>query len=212
MGEMYATVPPVFCSGAVLMAQTIMAPAGQPICLPAELAGTEDDRGDPCTRGHGMDGIRELLTAVRDNNLAAGHFRGLLHVAIGRKITRPDGAVVSTGFTWRVLAQELKALRFDQEFVRELGVEPSVLAARDRERFWYSAIALAHVDGPEAVAAAEQLAHKLKALGYLVGPPPAALAGSPPPRARALEPKAPPPPPRAKEKDNEGKGAKKKKK
>jgi hypothetical protein len=157
-----------------------------------------------------MDGIRELLTAVRDNNLAAGHFRGLLHIAIGRKITRPDGAVVSTGFTWRSVALELKTLRFDQELVRELGVEPAVLAARDRERFWYSAIALAHVDAPEAVAAAEQLVPRLKSLGYLVGPPPAALAASRQPRPKAPEMKAPPP--KSKDKDSEQKGPKKKKK
>ncbi len=35
-----------------------------------------------------MDGIREFLEAVRDNGLAAGHLRGLFHVAIGRRISR----------------------------------------------------------------------------------------------------------------------------
>jgi hypothetical protein len=112
------------------------------------LPGTERDCGEPCTRSHGMDGIRELLSAARDNGLAAAHFRGLLHIAIGRKITRPDGSIVSNGLTWRALAQELKGLRFDQELVRELGTNPDTLAARDRERFWYSAIASAHVDSP----------------------------------------------------------------
>ena len=70
---------------------------------------------------------------------------------------RPGGrSVLSAGVTWRELAAELKYLRFDPELVRELGTDPESLAARDRERFWYSAIALAKVDSREAVADAEQ--------------------------------------------------------
>lgn len=158
-----------------------------------------------------MDGIRELLSAARDNNLAVGHFHGLLHIAIGRKITRPDGSAVSTGITWRVLSQELKALRFDQELVRELGLDPAELAARDRERFWYAAIASARVDSAEAVAAAEQLVPKLKSLGYIVGPPPASLA-KPPARPRQQAPEAKPEQKKApvKEKDKDPKKKKKK--
>ena len=55
-----------------------------------------------------MDGIRTLLEAARDNGVAAGLFRGLLHVAIGRTVTGPGGAVVSNGVTWRELAGWLK--------------------------------------------------------------------------------------------------------
>jgi hypothetical protein len=95
-----------------------------------------------------MDGTRELLEAIRDNGLAAGRFRGVLHIAIGRKVTRPDGTVVSAGVTWRELARLLKQLRFDKDLVRELGADPEALAPRDRQRFWYSAIALARVDAP----------------------------------------------------------------
>jgi hypothetical protein len=175
----------------------------------AEAPGTERDCGQSYTRSHGMDGIRELLSAARDSGLAASHFRGLLHIAIGRKITRPDGTVVSMGLTWRVLAQELKSLRFDQELVRQLGVDPDALVARDRERFWYSAIALAQVDSPEAVAAGDQLAPKLKNLGFLVGPAPSALlaASPPPPKAKPEETKA-----AVRPKEKELKAAKKKKK
>jgi hypothetical protein len=157
-----------------------------------------------------MDGIRELLSAARDSGLAATHFRGLLHVAIGRKITRPDGSMVSTGFTWRVLAQELKSLRFDQEFVRQLGIDPDTLLARDRERFWYAAIALAHVDSPESVTAGDQLAPKLKNLGFVVGPAPAALIAAQPVKAKPEEPK--PLPTKQKEKEKDAKTVKKKKK
>jgi hypothetical protein len=152
-----------------------------------------------------MDGIRELLSAARDNGLLSGHFRGLLHVAIGRKITRPDGTIVSLGVTWRALAQELKSLRFDQELVREIGADPETLAARDRERFWYSAIGAAHVDSAEAVAAGDVLAPKLKPLGFVVGPAP----GSPP---KAKSPEIKPVPPKPKQKEPEPLPAKKKKK
>jgi hypothetical protein len=158
----------------------------------------------PLARSHGMDGIREFLSAVRDAGIVTGHFRGLLHAAIGRKITRPDGSTLSTGVTWRELAAELKHLHFDTELVRELGTDPEALAARDRERFWYSAIALAKVDSAESVAEADRLAPRLKGLGFVVGPSPAG-AGQP----TAARPK---PEPKAKEKEKETKPAKKKKK
>lgn len=124
-----------------------------------------------------MDGTRELLEAVRDHGLAAGHFRGVLHLAIGRRVTRPDGTVVSTGVTWRELAGLLKLLRYDKDLVRELGTDPEALAPRDRQRFWYSAIALAKPDSTEALAEAEQLVGPLKEHGFVVGPTP----GAPPP-------------------------------
>lgn len=133
-----------------------------------------------------MDGIRELLDAARTAGLAAGHFRGLLHVAIGRTVSRPDGTVVSTGLTWRELAAVLKLLKFDRELVREYGADPDELAPRDREKFWYVAIGRAGVDSREAVAEADRLVGPLKALGYVVGPPPAAggrLTAPPPPAA-----------------------------
>jgi hypothetical protein len=131
-----------------------------------------------------MDGIRELLEAVRARGLVAGHFRALLHVAIGRRVTKPDGTVLSTGLTWRELAALLKQLRFDKELVREFGADPEALAPRDRQRFWYSAIALAKVDSAEARAEAEKLVDRLKELGFVVGPAPV-VATSP----------VPPPPP-----------------
>lgn len=123
-----------------------------------------------------MDGTRELLEAVRDHGLAAGRFRGVLHIAIGRRVTRPDGTVVSAGVTWRELAALLKLARYDKELVRELGADPEVLAPRDRQRFWYSAIALGRVDAPEALAQAEQLVEPLKELGFVVGPVPGVAA------------------------------------
>ncbi len=160
MGEVHMTIP----TGVVVGAARIV---------------TRDQRRDYSAAmegSHGMDAIRELLTSARDAGLLTGNFRGLLHIAIGRTITRLDGTVVSSGLTWRALATELRALRFDTELVRDYGADPVQLATRDRERFWYSAIAAAKVDSAEAVAEADKLAPKLKSLGFVVGPSPVAPA------------------------------------
>ena len=92
-----------------------------------------------------MDSLRELLDAVREKDIVQGRFRGLLHILVGRRITRQDGTVVSAGMTWRDLSSLLKRLRWDREGVRELGIDPATLAPRDRERFWYAAISRAAV-------------------------------------------------------------------
>ena len=180
MGEVHTTLP----LGVVPGAARVVSP------------GMERDCGEPLARSHGMDGIRELLSAVRDAGLAAGNFRGLLHIAIGRTITRPDGKLVTVGVTWRELAAELKFLKFDPQLVRELGADPEALAIRDRERFWYSAIALARVDSREAVQEADRLVPKLKTLGYLVGPAPSGSsslgAQKPEPKPHSSEPSTKP--------------------
>ena len=150
-----------------------------------------------------MDGIRELLEAARDRGLLAGNLRGFLHIAIGRTVTRPDGTVLSKGLTWRELAGLLKQLRFDRDLVREYGADPDTLAPRDRERFWYSAIAAARVDSREAIAEADRLAAPLKGLGYHVGPAPSAIGT----RTAASEKPKPKEP-----KEQKGKDAKKRKK
>jgi hypothetical protein len=121
-----------------------------------------------------MDSLRELLDAVRTEDLAKGRLRGLLHILVGRRITRQDGTLVSAGMTWRDLAALLKRLHWDREAVRELGLDPASLAPRDRERFWYSVIAKSGIDSAEAVTAAEQLVKPLRDLGFVVGPAPGA--------------------------------------
>ncbi len=142
-----------------------------------------------------MDGIRDLLEAARTNGLVAGRFRGLLHIAIGRTVTKPDGTRLSAGLTWREVANLLKALRFDPELGRELGADPDTLSPRDRERYWYAVITLARVDSADAVTEAEQLVAPLKALGYVIAPPPGGVA--PPAKAKPTtakeKPKAEPP-------------------
>lgn len=136
-----------------------------------------------------MDGLRKMLEAVQDAGLATGHLRGLFHVCIGRKITAANGTVVSNGVTWRELANLLKIARYDPELVREVGADPEELSPRDRQRYWYGAIALARPDSADAVADGQRLAALLEPLGYQVGPPPPGLPA--PSAAPAAEPKKP---------------------
>jgi hypothetical protein len=160
-------------------------------------------------RSHGMDGIRELLEAIRDRGLAPGHLRAILHIAIGRTITRADGTPVSLGLTWRELAGLLKQLRYDKDLVREIGADPDTLSPRDRERFWYAAIAATRVDSREAVAEADRFAARLEELGYVIGPSPTSAIPPPPPLAHPTPAAKPKPPAAAKDKDDKAKKKKK---
>jgi hypothetical protein len=149
----------------------------------------QDGWGIPDAARVGMDGLQKLLDAVRDSGLAAGHFRGLVHVAVGRKVSDADGNPVSAGVTWRDLAERLRVARFDVSLGLEVGADADVIAPRDRQRFWYAAISLTQPDGAEAVRQAEALAAHLKRLGFVVGPAPAGLPpAAPPPPPRAVEP------------------------
>jgi hypothetical protein len=124
-----------------------------------------------------MDRLRDLLNTVEQQGSYSGNFVGLLHLLIGRRITLADGTSVSAGLSWREAAALLKRVRWDREAVRELGLDPSALPPRDRQRYWYTAIALARVDSAEAAAAGNRLAERLQEAGYRVSPPP----GVPPP-------------------------------
>jgi hypothetical protein len=116
-----------------------------------------------------MDRLREFLTMLKEQGLAQGNFLGLLHVLIGRRLVAADGTVVSEGATWRELAALLKRVRWDREAVRDLGIEPSSLPPRDRQRYWYQAIAQARVDSAAAVLAGDRLAEQLREAGFQVG-------------------------------------------
>lgn len=117
-----------------------------------------------------MEGAREFLEQMRQHQLVKGYLRGLLHALIGRMISRADGTVLSKGLTWRQLAELLKLIRWDRELVRELGLNPDELPPRDRQRFWYVAITAAQVDSADASAAADRLARKAAAIGYVISP------------------------------------------
>ena len=123
-----------------------------------------------------MDVEQTFLEELRRQGLAEGYLLGMLHILIGRRITCADGAVVSPGLTWRALADILKTLRWHKDAVREIGLDPATLPPRDRQRYWYTAIAHAKVDSPEAVAAGDRLAALLKPLGYVVSPAPGQTA------------------------------------
>jgi hypothetical protein len=117
-----------------------------------------------------MDRLREFLEAVRRQGVARGNFRGLLHVLIGRHIANAAGEVLSSGVSWRESAALLKKVRWEREAVRELGLEPAALPPRDRQKYWYAAIAQADV--ASAAAAGDMLIEPLGKLGYIVGPAP----------------------------------------
>jgi hypothetical protein len=116
-----------------------------------------------------MDQLRDFLEAVRDSGVAGGHFRGLLFVLIGQAIRAEDGTVISTGLSWREASALLKLCRWDRLAVQELGLDPAALAPRDREKYWYTAIARANLGSPEARASGEIVARAVGALGYTVG-------------------------------------------
>jgi hypothetical protein len=116
--------------------------------------------------------LREFLEDLKRHHYARGNFLGLLHVLIGRRIAKDDGTVVSAGMTWRELAALLKKLRWDKDDADQLKIELEELPTRDRERFWYSAIARARVDSPEAAKAGDKLADVLRKKGYVVSQAP----------------------------------------
>ncbi len=124
-----------------------------------------------------MDRVRQFLGDIKQREVARGNLLGLLNVLIGRRVALADGTPISTGLTYRALAAHLKRVRWPREAVAELGVAPSSLPPRDRERYWYQAIVQARVDSPQATAAGDTLAEALRAAGYDVGPAPGS-AGS----------------------------------
>ena len=80
--------------------------------------------------------------------------------------------LVSTGVTWRQLAETFRQIRWDKELVRELGLNPDDLPPRDRARYWYAAITTAQVGSPKARDLGDAYARIVAPLGYFVGPAP----------------------------------------
>jgi len=118
-----------------------------------------------------MDRLREFLDVIREQGHVTGNFLGLLHVLIGRRITTSEGEEISRGLSWRDVSALLKKVRWDREAVRELGLDPDSLSPRDRQRYWYQAIAQAGVDSAAAEAAGNRLAQAV-ASAYDIGPAP----------------------------------------
>jgi hypothetical protein len=114
-----------------------------------------------------MDALSTFLDEMKKSGQTQGKFLGFLNVLIGRRITR-GSTIIARGLTWRELASHLKRLRWDPAAVRELGLDPDSLPPRDRQRYWYTAIAQARVDGPQAKEAGDRFAEVLRGLGYEV--------------------------------------------
>ena len=129
------------------------------------------ERGLANAESH-MDAVRDFLLEMLQKGHAKGHFLGLLNILIGRRISRADGTVLSTGVTWRALADLLKQCHYDVELVRELGLDPDAIGQRDRQRFWYAVIAKADVASAEATRQADKLSAILLKDGYVIGPAP----------------------------------------
>jgi len=123
-----------------------------------------------------MDVLRVFLADLKRHGYARGNFLGMLNVLVGRQIRAADGRIVSNGLTWRVLADLLRKAHWDREAVQELGLDPAVLPPRNRQRFWFAAIAQAGVDSARATEAGNRLAEILCSTGYAVSPAP----GKPP--------------------------------
>lgn len=136
-------------------------------------------REDACADGEslasgsiGMDALQAFLEELKRLKVVEGHFLGLLHILIGRKIARADGTLISGGMTWRDLALALRKVRWDREAAQELAVNLADVPPRDRERFWYIIISRAGVDSDRARAAGDTLAAVLAEHDYVIGPPP----------------------------------------
>src|SRR5262245_4953477 len=81
-------------------------------------------------RSFGMDGLMPFLEMVRDRGLADERLRGLLHICIGRRITKSDGTLISSGVTWRELSVLLKDAKFDKDLAAQVGADPNALSPR----------------------------------------------------------------------------------
>ena len=119
-----------------------------------------------------MEPLRKFLNAVRHHGTAHGHLLGLLHILIGRRVTRSDGTPISGGMTWRELAALLKQLRWDRDTVRELQLDPAGLPPRDREHSGTRPSPTPAWLPPRPKRRATVLSDLSRRLGYVVGPAP----------------------------------------
>src|SRR5262245_3074407 len=118
--------------------------------------------------GRCMDALRAFLLDLKRRGLDQGHWLGLVNLLIGRRIETAEGQLVSAGLTWRELAALLKTARWNKNAVREVELDPKELPPRNRQQYWFTAIARAQVDSPQAKAAGDRLAEELRAAGYVI--------------------------------------------
>ena len=118
-----------------------------------------------------MDGLQALFELLMKKDLTKDHFLGFINILIGRRIALEDGTTISQGRSWRDVATWLRKTRWDPDDARELGQDPQTLPPRDRQRYWFTAIALAHIDSPGAREAGDRFAEILSKHGYQVSGP-----------------------------------------
>lgn len=114
-----------------------------------------------------MDDVATLLEWIRARDAARGRLRGFFHLLVGHTLKHGD-KMISAGMNWRDLSKMLKLFKFDRELVRELGLDPDALPPKDREKYWYLAIAAAEISGDRARAEALELAAELAKIGIAV--------------------------------------------
>ncbi len=119
-----------------------------------------------------MDARLELLTRIKQERWAQGNLLGLLNVLIGRRLETADGKLVSNGITWRELAALLKKVRWDKNAALDLPLQDVTLPPREREKYWYAAIAHAGVGSEAATCAGDRLATTLRRNGFVVSESP----------------------------------------
>jgi hypothetical protein len=112
--------------------------------------------------------LESFLLRLRPQAFPPETFLGLLHLLISGSLADEQGNRPFPGQSWRDLASVLKKVRWDPSMVKQMGIDPTTLAPRDRERFWYQAICMAKIDSPEAKRSAQKLKGWLDKFGYRV--------------------------------------------
>ena len=118
-----------------------------------------------------MDALQVLFELLMQKDLTKGHFIGFINVLIGRRILFEDGTPVSQGLSWRDVATWLRKTRWDPDAAKELGQDPKALPPRDRQRYWFTAIAQSRIDSAAAREAGDRFAEILSKHGYQVAGP-----------------------------------------
>jgi hypothetical protein len=114
-----------------------------------------------------MEGLRIYLQTVREKGYMQERLPAVLYIAIAGRVTAGP-TLLSAGSTWREVSEILKKLRIDKAWVTQLEVDPKALPARDRAKYWYTAIAQ-YSWGTQAMhTAALALGEELKAAGLVI--------------------------------------------
>ena len=116
-----------------------------------------------------MEALATLLDHIKKQGLATGNVLGFFHVLIGRHMQRGRTAKSSPPACPRAKLYELaQEGPLGHQPGHRAEYEAEELPPKDRQRFWYGAIAKAGVDSAAAAKAGDLFGRKLEALGYQV--------------------------------------------